>query len=112
MKMVYIILIAVVVILAIAYLTYRKNHNLAFNEARLKDAVNRVFSESGMSTLKRSDFLLRLKQILSCTQAGALYVWSGSNQRAYRGRQQAGQQGSIVSCIAPQCLFYTTSIKV
>ena len=28
MKMVYIILIAVVLILAIAYLTYRKNHNL------------------------------------------------------------------------------------
>ena len=67
MKMVYIILIAVVFILAIAYLTYRNNHNLAFNEARLKDAVSRVFSESGESTMKRSDFLLRLKQILGCT---------------------------------------------
>lgn len=75
MKMVYIILIAVVVILAIAYLTYRKNHNLAFDEPRLKDAVNRVFSESGESTLKRSDFLLRLKQILSCTHKQALYMY-------------------------------------
>lgn len=75
MKMVYIILIAVVLILAIAYLTYRKNHNLAFNEARLKDAVNRVFNESGESTLKRSDFLLRLKQILGCTHKQALYMY-------------------------------------
>ncbi len=55
MKMVYIILIAVVLILAIAYLTYRKNHNLAFNEERLKDAVNRVFSESGTKGLIEVD---------------------------------------------------------
>lgn len=75
MKMVYIILIAVVFILAIAYLTYRNNHNLAFNEARLKDAISRVFSESGESTLKRSDFLLRLKQILGCTHKQALYMY-------------------------------------
>ncbi len=75
MKMVYIILIAVLVILAIAYLTYRKNHNLAFDETRLKDAVNRVFSESGESTMKRSDFLLRLKQILGCTHKQALYMY-------------------------------------
>ena len=75
MKMVYIILIAVVLILAIAYLTYRKNHNLAFNEPRLKDAVSRVFSESGESTMKRSDFLLRLKQILGCTHKQALYMY-------------------------------------
>ena len=75
MKMVYIILIAVVVILAIAYLTYRKNHNLAFNETRLKDAISRVFSESGESTMKRSDFLLRLKQILGCTHKQALYMY-------------------------------------
>lgn len=75
MKMVYIILIAVVLILTIAYLTYRKNHNLAFNEPRLKDAVNRVFSESGESTMKRSDFLLRLKQILGCTHKQALYMY-------------------------------------
>lgn len=74
MKMVYII-IGVVVILAIAYLTYRKNHNLAFNEPRLKDAVSRVFSESGESTLKRSDFLLHLKQILGCTHKQALYMY-------------------------------------
>lgn len=75
MKMVYIILIAVVFILAIAYLTYRNNHNLAFNEVRLKDAVSRVFSESGESTMKRSDFLLRLKQILGCTHKQALYMY-------------------------------------
>lgn len=75
MKMVYIILIAVVLILAIAYLTYRNNHNLAFNEARLKDAINRVFSESGESTMKRPDFLLRLKQILGCTHKQALYMY-------------------------------------
>lgn len=75
MKMVYIILIAVVLILAIAYLTYRKNHNLAFDETRLKDAISRVFSESGESTMKRSDFLLRLKQILGCTHKQALYMY-------------------------------------
>ncbi len=75
MKMVYIILIAVVLILAIAYLAYRNNHNLAYNEARLKDAINRVFSESGESTMKRSDFLLRLKQILGCTHKQALYMY-------------------------------------
>ena len=75
MKMGYIILIAVVLILAIAYLTYRKNHNLAFDETRLKDAISRVFSESGESTMKRSDFLLRLKQILGCTHKQALYMY-------------------------------------
>ncbi len=75
MKMVYIIIIAVVVSLAIAYLTYRKNHNMAFDETRLKDAISRVFSESGESTMKRSDFLLRLKQILGCTHKQALYMY-------------------------------------
>lgn len=75
MKMVYIIIIAVVFILAIAYLTYRNNHNLAFDETRLKDAISRVFSESGESTMKRSDFLLRLKQILGCTHKQALYMY-------------------------------------
>ncbi|WP_036890791.1 hypothetical protein [Prevotella sp. BV3P1] len=65
------------------------------------------------STQKRSDFLLRLKQIPRLhAQADALYVWCGSNQRIYRGRLQAGQQGSIASCIAPQCLFYTMSFEV
>lgn len=39
------------------------------------DAVNRVFSESGMSTMKRSDFLLHLKQILGCTHKQALYMY-------------------------------------
>ena len=75
MKMVYIIIISVVVSLAIDYLTYRKNHNLAFDETRMKDAISRVFSESGESTMKRSDFLLRLKQILGCTHKQALYMY-------------------------------------
>lgn len=83
MKMVYIIIIAVVVILAIAYLTYRKNHNLAFNEPRLKDAVSRVFSESGESTMKRSDFLLRLKQILGCTHKQALYMYGVARTKGF-----------------------------
>lgn len=75
------IIIVVVLALALVYLNYRNRRRFSFDDNHLHAAINRIFSEAGATVLSKADFVRKLKQVLSCTQKEALFLYGEARKK-------------------------------
>lgn len=77
------IIIAVVIVLAclaLVYFNYRHNNRFSFSEEKLRATIDLVFTQAQAEKMSRTDFLLRLKKLYSCSHKEATFLLGAAKE--------------------------------
>jgi hypothetical protein len=73
-------ILVVLACMALVYFNYRHNHRFSFNEDKLRAAIVKAFDQAQADKMSRTDFLLRLKKIYSCSHKEATFLLGAAKE--------------------------------